>query len=79
VRRLHVNASGEGKRSDMDGHNMDIKSRRESAMRAGEPAACVARVQRHRQSFIAVVFNLHLADASSSAPAALAVFGASSM
>jgi hypothetical protein len=32
----------EGKRSDTEGHNMDIKSRRESAVRAGDPAACVA-------------------------------------
>jgi hypothetical protein len=38
---MHFNASGEGKRSETDGHNTDIKARRESAMRAGEPAACV--------------------------------------
>jgi hypothetical protein len=37
VRRLHFNASGEGRRIETDGHNTDIKSRRESAMRAGEP------------------------------------------
>jgi hypothetical protein len=40
VRKLHFNASGEGKRCETDGHNTDIKSRRESAMRAGEPTAC---------------------------------------
>jgi hypothetical protein len=30
-----------GKCSEIDGRNTDIKSRRESAMRAGEPTACV--------------------------------------
>jgi hypothetical protein len=38
---LHFNASGEGKRSETDGHTTYIKSCREAAMRAGEPAACV--------------------------------------
>jgi hypothetical protein len=41
VRKLHFNASWEGKRCETDGHNTDIKSRRESAMRAGEPSACI--------------------------------------
>jgi hypothetical protein len=41
VRKLHFNASGEGKCCETDGHNTDIKSRRESAMRASEPTACV--------------------------------------
>jgi hypothetical protein len=41
VRRLHFNASGEGKGSEIDGHNTDIKSRRESTMRAGGPPWCV--------------------------------------
>jgi hypothetical protein len=52
VRRLHFKASWEGKQSGTDGHNTDIKSRRESAMRAGEPLACLtpeteARAQLH--------------------------------
>jgi hypothetical protein len=34
-------ASGERKRSETDSHNTGIKSRRESAMRAGEAAASV--------------------------------------
>jgi hypothetical protein len=41
VRRLYFRASGEGRRSEIDGHNTNTKSRRESAMRASEPAVCV--------------------------------------
>jgi hypothetical protein len=40
VRYVHFNASGEGKRWETDGHNTDIKVRREQAMRAGQPVAC---------------------------------------
>jgi hypothetical protein len=40
VRYVHFNASGEGKRWETDGHNTDIKVRREHAMRAGQPFAC---------------------------------------
>jgi hypothetical protein len=52
MRKLHFNVPGEGKRSEKDGHNTDIRSRRESAVRVGEPAACVtpgseARAQLH--------------------------------
>jgi hypothetical protein len=39
ARKLHFKASGEGKCSETGRHNMDIRSRRASAMRAGEPAA----------------------------------------
>jgi hypothetical protein len=43
MRKLHFNALGEGKRSETDGRNTDIHitSRRESAMRACDAAACV--------------------------------------
>ena len=37
VRHYHFNASGEGKRSETDGHGTAIKTRREVAMRAGIP------------------------------------------
>ena len=37
---MHFNASGEGKRWETDGHNTDIKVRREQAMRAGKPHSC---------------------------------------
>jgi hypothetical protein len=40
VRHVHFNASGEGKRWETDGHNTDIKVRREQAMRAGDPSRC---------------------------------------
>jgi hypothetical protein len=40
VRHLHFNASGEGKRSETDGHNTDIKARRKEAMKAGKPQGC---------------------------------------
>jgi hypothetical protein len=40
VRYVHFYASGEGKRWETDGHNTDIKVRREHAMRAGKPFAC---------------------------------------
>jgi hypothetical protein len=39
VRYVHFNASGEGKRWETDGHNTDIKVRREKAMRAGQQFA----------------------------------------
>jgi hypothetical protein len=41
LKKLNFNASVEGKRSEIDRHNTNIKSRRESVMRMGEPAACV--------------------------------------
>jgi hypothetical protein len=40
VQYVHFNASGEGKRRETNGHNTDIKVRREHAMRAGQPFAC---------------------------------------
>ena len=40
VRKVHFNASGEGKHWETDGHNTDIKVRREHAMRAAKPATC---------------------------------------
>jgi hypothetical protein len=36
VRYVHFHASGEGKRWETDGHNTDIKVRREYVMRAGQ-------------------------------------------
>jgi hypothetical protein len=60
VRRMHFNASVEGKRSETDGHNTDIKSRRESAMRAGEPAACVTPDAEVQASCIAAAFLYHI-------------------
>ena len=41
IKHWHYNASGEGKRWETDGHNTDIKSQREAAMRAGQPGKCV--------------------------------------
>jgi hypothetical protein len=39
VCKIHFNASGEGKRWETDGHNTDIKVRREHAMRASKCSA----------------------------------------
>ena len=52
IKRWHFNASGEGKRWETDGHNTDIKSLRESAMRAGCPSTCATPDQEvHAQCF----------------------------
>ena len=48
----HFNASGEGKQCETDGHNHDIKFRREAAMRAGNPSSCTTLAQEvHAQAF----------------------------
>jgi len=52
IKHWHFNASGEGKRWETDGHNHDIKYRREAAMRASNPSSCTTPAQEvHAQAF----------------------------